>query len=106
LFLRDFDNAPGAAQCRISINPNTTSSPLWVFENTGAGAWWVDNVVREITTNEPQTTAVFFDTTDANACGFSFTSVGCANISDAFRTRRTFAKAGDRALPARGTPIE
>jgi mono/diheme cytochrome c family protein len=27
-------------------------------------------------------------------------------LSDAFRTRRTFAKAGDRALPARGTPIE
>jgi hypothetical protein len=92
MFIRNFDNAPGAAECRISITPANSTSPLWGFENTDAGAWWVANVVREIVSTEPLTSAVFFDTTDANACGFSFASTGCPNISDAFRARDLLAK--------------
>lgn len=89
MFLRNFDNAPGAVECRVNITNST--SPFWAFENTGAGAWWVENVVREVAA-ETHTTAVFFDTTDANACGFSLEKYGCPNISAAFRTRDLLAK--------------
>ena len=89
MFLRNFDNAPGAAECRIDITPDNSTSPFWVFENTDAGSWWVKNVVREVAA-ETHTAAVFFDTTDANACGYSF--VSCPNISASFRTRDLLAK--------------
>ena len=91
MFMHNFDNSPGAAECRINMTLGEASSPMWVFENTRAGAWWVDNVVREVAA-ETHTAAVFFDTTDANACGYSFASAGCPNVSVAFRTRDLLAK--------------
>jgi hypothetical protein len=92
MFIHNFDNAPGAAECRINMTAGESgTSPLWVFENSRAGEWWVENVVREVAA-ETHTSAVFFDTTDANACGYSFASSGCPNISVAFRTRDLLAK--------------
>jgi hypothetical protein len=90
MFLHNFDNAKGAAECRQSTPGNTTAA-LMVFENSTAGTWWVDNVVRELTT-ETDLSAVFFDETDWSACGYSFVKDGCANISDAFRARDLLAK--------------
>ena len=66
-------------------------SPLWVFEESRAGTWWVENVVREVAA-ETHTAAVFFDTTDAQYCGYSLASSGCPNVSRAFLARDLLAK--------------
>ena len=93
MFVHNFDNDPSAVECRINMTAGEPrTSPMWVFANNSrAGAWWVDNVVREVAA-ETHASAVFFDTTDANACGYSFASSGCPNMSAAFRARDLLAK--------------
>ena len=109
MFLRDNDNAPGAAECRQSI-PGGGTSPLLVFDGSSAGAFWVDRVIGEVAA-EPGVAAVFMDETDWSACGYSFAKDGCANISDAFRARDLAAKlpairgTADALLAARKWPI-
>ena len=63
--------------------------------------------MREVAA-EAHTSAVFFDTTDANTCGFSLASSGCPNMSSAFLARDLLAKlpalrAAADALNAAGT---
>lgn len=91
LFLRDNDNAPGAAQCRQPI-PGGGTAPLLAFANTSAGAFWVQKVVGELAAEPAAVSAVFFDESDWSSCGYNFAKDGCSSISDAFRARDLLAK--------------
>ena len=93
LFLRNFDGAPGAAECAQAV-PGGGTSPLYAFSGAsrGAGEFWVRRVVGELAAEPPLVAAVFFDECDWSACGYSFLRDGCANISDAFRARELNAK--------------
>ena len=90
MFLRDDDNAAGAAECRQAV-PGGGTSPFFAFVNESAGAFWVDKVIAEVAA-EGAVSALFMDECDWSMCGYNFKPTGCANISDAFRLRDFTAK--------------
>jgi len=90
MFLRDHDNAEGAAECRQAA-PGGGTVPLFAFVNKSAGEFWVDKVIAEVAA-EGAVSALFMDECDWSACGYNFKPTGCSNISDEFRLRDLTAK--------------
>ena len=90
MFIHDNDDLPGSVMCRqpASESPNSTAvaSPLFLFHNSTAGDYWVNEVVQEVST-EFGSSAVFFDECDWNigvTGAYNFKRDGCYNLSDSF----------------------
>lgn len=87
MFFHDNDGNLNSTECLqpASEAPNSTAvaSPLFSFQNSTAGDYWVNNVVQEVAT-ETSSTSVFFDECDWNigvTGPYNFKRDGCFNLS-------------------------
>ena len=68
-WMRD-GGAPDGAAC-LAAQPWGTSDPMWNFSVAAAADYWVDEVVGQVAAEAAAgVTAVFFDESDQNYCGY------------------------------------